>query len=217
MPNNQVTELNYLKEYFSKLINSGAIVKSLGEKIILDYNQLVGIVEAHRKLGYLVVMTIGSWDLIHVGHLRYLTKAKIQRLDDPNQKAILIVGMDTDSAIKRYKGEGRPIINGAERLETLAYQNVVDFATVIDDIDKDGGWYYGLLRMINPDIFVAVQDSYPEEQQAEIQAFCKKLVVLPPQAENTSSTQTIQRLIKANPEILKQLAAGVKKSSGGKK
>jgi D-beta-D-heptose 7-phosphate kinase/D-beta-D-heptose 1-phosphate adenosyltransferase len=211
MPNNQVTELTNLKEEFGRLLKSGTIVKLLGEKIILDYDLLVGIVEAYRKLGFLIIMTIGSYDMIHVGHLRYITKAKMQRLKNPNQKAILIVGMDSDSAVKRYKGEARPIINAAERLETLAYQNAVDFVTIIDDIDKEGSWYYGLLRMISPDVFVAVQNSYPEEQQAEIRAFCKKLVVLPQQAQNTSSTMIIQKVIKANPEILKRLFEGRKK------
>ena len=51
-------------------------IKKLTNKIVMDYGRLVRATGALRELGYKVVMTIGSWDLLHIGHVRYLLKAK---------------------------------------------------------------------------------------------------------------------------------------------
>lgn len=158
-------------------------------KIVPDYNELVRMVEAHRTLGATMVLTIGSWDMLHIGHLRYLNKAR-------EHGDVLVVGVDSDEAIKRYKGEDRPIIPETERMEMLSYQDCVTYVTLVDDVGFKGEWYYGLLKMLRPNIFVAVEDSYPEEQKEMIKKFCGELVVLPRQAEDTSSSEIIQRIIK---------------------
>lgn len=195
-----VTELETLEKGIRDLVVDGSIEEEIAERIVLNYNKLVTLTNAYRHLGYTLVMTIGSFDLLHPGHARFLSKVKKQGLE-VNRKTILIVGADSDIAVKRYKGPHRPIIQAIERLEMLAVQKGVDYVTVIDDIDKDGKWYYGLLRMICPDIFVAVEDSYPDDQRREIEKFCGKLVVLPRQAKNTSSSLIIQQVIKANPDL----------------
>lgn len=208
---NQVKELANLKSELQKLITGKNIEPEVGEHIVLDYHRLASIVNAERILGNKIVMTIGSFDIFHIGHGRYLSKAK-------GLGSRLVVGIDSDATMARYKGEERPIIPAIERLELLASQKPVDYVTIIDDVDKDGRWYYGLLRMLKPDIFVAVEDSYSEEQKNEIREFCSELVVFPRQAENTSSTMIIQKLIKANPELLRKIAAASRTSrnSGSK-
>lgn len=158
------------------------------KKIVLDYNELKNYVDAHRILKNKIVCTIGSWDMLHIGHVRYLLKAK-QAGD------ILVVGADSDKAIKRYKGEERPIIPENERLEMLAYQVPVDFATLVEDVDDKGNWEFELLKAIKPDIYVAVEDSYPEEQLALIRKYCGKVVVFPRQA-TTSTSGTIGKAVK---------------------
>ncbi len=172
------------------------------KKIILNEHELKLKVFACQALGAKVVLTIGSWDLLHIGHVRYLMKA--QSFGD-----VLVVGTDSDRAVKLYKGEYRPIIPEQERLEMVCYLSCVDFVTTVDDVDEKGKWQYGLLRLIRPDVFVAVDDSYPPEQCVDIQKYSGELIVLPRQAESTSSTGIIQKLIKGNPEMMKQLA-GVK-------
>ncbi len=193
-------ELESLEQGIQELVKNGSIEQEIAGRIALDYNKLVTFVNAHRDLGFTVVMTIGSFDLLHPGHTRYLFKAKKQGLK-VNPKTILIVGVDSDIAVKKCKGSHRPIIKAIERLEMLVVQRGVDYVTVIDDIDEKGRWYYGLLRMIKPDIFVAVEDSYPDDQKIEIEKFCGKLAVLPRQAQNTSSSMIIQQVIKADPEL----------------
>lgn len=168
------------------------------KKIILNEHELKLSVLACRQLGAKVVLTIGSWDMLHIGHVRYLIKAQ-------SHGNILVVGVDSDRAVKKYKGEFRPIIPELERREMLCYLSCVDFITTVDDVDDNGKWQYRLLKLLNPEVFVAVEDSYPEEQCAEIRRHATDLVVLPRQAENTSSTQIIQTLIKGNPDIVRQI------------
>jgi len=160
-------------------------------KIVESYDKLAKLAEALQTLDHKIVVTIGSWDMLHIGHLRYLIHAK-------SHGDTLIVGVDTDRAVKLYKGHLRPIVPQDERSEMLCYQSCVDYVTYVDDVDEQGGWQYGLIEKIRPDVFIAVEDSYPEEQQAEISARCGELVVLPRQAENTSTSFMIQKAVKGH-------------------
>lgn len=167
------------------------------KKIVLDYAKLGKLANALRDLDKKLILTIGSWDMLHIGHLRYLMKAKL--LGD-----VLIVGVDSDKAVKRYKGPFRPIIPENERMEMLSYQNCVDYITRIDDVTLTGKWKYALLKTLRPHTFVAVEDSYPKKQLENIQKHCEKLIVLPRQAKNTSTTNIIQNSVKRR---LKELLA----------
>ena len=147
------------------------------------------VVRGLRAIGRKSVLTVGSWDLLHIGHVRYLNRAR-------SQGDFLIVGVDTDHAIKRYKGPLRPVVPYHERCEMLSYQSCVDFVTPVDDVNEKGEWEYDLVRTIQPDIFVAVEESYPQTQLDEIKRHCANLVMLPRQAENTSTTRMIQQVVK---------------------
>ncbi len=148
------------------------------KKVVTDYNVLRERIGAHRTLGQKIVATLGSWDMLHIGHLRYLHRAK-------EQGDILVVGVDSDRGIKAYKNPLRPIIPETERMEMLSYQGPVDYVTRVDDIDNQGRWSCELIRVVPADIFVAVEDRHPEAQ-------------LKRQAENTSSTDIIQNIVKGH-------------------
>ncbi|NTV24298.1 MAG: adenylyltransferase/cytidyltransferase family protein, partial [Nanoarchaeota archaeon] len=77
------------------------------------------------KLSGRIVTTNGAFDLFHVGHLKTLLFAKAQG-------DILIVGINSDSSIKRYKSEKRPIISQEERAEIVAAIGCVDYVTIFD-------------------------------------------------------------------------------------
>jgi rfaE bifunctional protein nucleotidyltransferase chain/domain len=167
-------------------------------KIITDYIQLKKYIDAHKVLEQKVVCTIGSWDMLHIGHLRYLINAKMHG-------DILIIGADSDTAIKRYKNEFRPIIPEAERMEMLSYQDCVDYVTLIDDVDKNGKWDYELIKTIRPDVFVCINESYPEDQQKDINQYVKELIELPRQAEKTSTSDIIEKTFKSHLSQINEL------------
>ena len=170
-------------------------MKNSKNRIVLDYPELKQILNAHKVLGHRIVCTIGSWDMLHIGHLRYLIKAK-------EQGDILIVGVDSDRGIKLYKNKLRPIIPQEERMEMLRYQECVDYVTLVDDIDDEGRWQYGLVREISPAVFVTTDYSYTDDQIEEIKKHAEEVVILPRQAENTSSTEIIERTVKKHLETL---------------
>jgi len=167
-------------------------------KIIINYQDLKKYIDAHKTLEQKVICTIGSWDMLHIGHLRYLIRAK-------EHGDILVVGVDSDRAIKLYKNPFRPIIPHEERMEMLSYQHCVDYVTLIDDIDEKGKWGYELIKIIKPDIFVCINESYPEEQKNDIKQYVNELVELSRQAEKTSTTDIIEKTLKTHLCELEQM------------
>jgi D-beta-D-heptose 7-phosphate kinase/D-beta-D-heptose 1-phosphate adenosyltransferase len=175
-----------------------SVPEDVKRKVVEDYDQLQKLVDGLRVVDNKIVVTIGSWDLLHIGHVRYLRKAKANG-------DILIVGVDSDRTVKKYKGELRPVVPYVERCEMLTYQSCVDFVTVVDDTDRKGRWLYGLIKKVKPDVFVAVEDSYPQSQLNDIEKYCGKLVVLPRQAEKTSTTNMIQFAVKKHLDKMYEL------------
>jgi D-glycero-beta-D-manno-heptose 1-phosphate adenylyltransferase len=162
----------------------------LNNKIVLSLDELKRFTKAHKELGNRIVCTIGSWDMLHIGHLRYLNRAK-------EQGDVLIVGVDSDRGIKLYKNPLRPIIPEHERMEMLSYQNCVDYITLIDDVDEKGRWEYTLIKKVPIDVFITVDgDSYTPEQRKIIEKHCGEMVALPRQAETTSTTNIVQNIVK---------------------
>lgn len=159
------------------------------DKVIHSYEEIGKKVRACRELGARIVVTVGAWDMLHIGHVRYIIQAS-------SYGDVLIVGVDSDVSIRQRKGPGRPIIPQGERLEMVSYLSHVNVVTLITDVDKDGTWHYGLLDAVHPDVFISVEDSSSPEGRREIRKRSGNLIVLPRQAEDTSSTDIMERLIK---------------------
>lgn len=121
---------------------------------ILDRNRLIARVAIARKRGARVVLANGCFDILHVGHVRYLEGARA--LGD-----LLVVGINSDEQVRALKGEGRPLVPERERAELLAALRVVDFVTVFQEPTVES-----LLRAIRPDIHAKGTD-YTEETVPE--------------------------------------------------
>lgn len=94
----------------------------------------------------------------------------------------------------------------------LTYLDFVDYITIINDANKNGSWQYGLIKNLRPDLFVAVVDSYPKSQLRNIQKYCKSVRVLPRQAEQTSTSNTVQNLLKGGlMDFVAKIAKGGKR------
>src|SRR3712207_9100314 len=88
--------------------------------MILNRKLAATIVEEAKKQGKTVVFTNGCFDILHVGHLRYLEEAK-------RQGDILMVGVNSNDSVKRLKGESRPINDEKDRAEMLCGLSAVDY------------------------------------------------------------------------------------------
>lgn len=117
---------------------------------IVTWDELSESVERLRTQGKKIVFTNGCFDIIHVGHIRYLKEAK--RLGD-----ILIVGLNSDSSISYIK-PGRPVNLQNDRAEVLASLDMIDYVTIFDESTP-----YELIKLIKPDILVKGGDWKEEE------------------------------------------------------
>ena len=121
---------------------------------ILERQQLRGCVEQWRRAGERIVLANGNFDLLHVGHVRYLRGAK-------ELGGKLVVAINSDKSVRALKGEGRPIMPEEERAEIVAALADVDAVVVFPELDVRG-----LIREIRPDIQAKgtdyTADSVPE-------------------------------------------------------
>lgn len=117
---------------------------------ILDRKEARRVVAELREQGKKIVFTNGCFDILHIGHIRYLSEAK--RLGD-----ILIVGLNTDRSVSTIK-PGRPVIPEAQRAEVLSALSMIDYVVLFDEDTP-----YELIREIRPDVLVKGADWRKEE------------------------------------------------------
>lgn len=178
-------------------------------KIITNYKDLPKLIASYRKKKKKIVLTSGSFDMLHIGHCRYLCDAK-------SHGDVLLVGVDSDNKIKERKGPDRPVVPQDERLEMLTYISQVDHVI----LKKLSEPKWELIKIIKPDVLIATADTYTPEQKQQLFEFCGKVVVLRRKATTSTSakirlvqigaekrvTKTISnRLIKTIEDILEEL------------
>jgi D-glycero-beta-D-manno-heptose 1-phosphate adenylyltransferase len=152
------------------------------ERLMPTLEALGEFVEHLKGIGLKIVLTSGSFDLVHLGHVKYLAKAK--ELGD-----VLVVGVDGDAKIRRRKGEDRPMVPERERLEMLAHQRPVDLIYL--KRDEEPRW--ALIKTVRPDVLVLTADhSYGEQDLAELRKLCGSIEVLERQAAVTTSERIRQ-------------------------
>lgn len=149
----------------------------MSERKILSRDQLRSRVEEWRRAGERVVLANGNFDLLHVGHVRYLRGAK-------ELGGKLIVAINSDESVRALKGEGRPVMPAEERAEIVAALADVDAVVVFSELDVRG-----LIREIRPDIQAKgtdyTVDSVPE-RDAVVEYGGRVAIVGDPKNHSTS-------------------------------
>ncbi|BCD62725.1 D-beta-D-heptose 7-phosphate kinase / D-beta-D-heptose 1-phosphate adenosyltransferase [Nitratiruptor sp. YY08-26] len=160
-----------------------AYEKALGhrgaEDTIKSFNEIAAIVKRAKKSGAKVVFTNGCFDILHLGHVKYLQKAK--ELGD-----ILIVGLNSDSSVKRLKGKSRPINPQYDRAYILASLEAVDYVVIFDEDTP-----YELIKKIEPDILVKGADYKDKEV---VGSDIAKETILIEFVDGKSTTKIIERI-----------------------
>ena len=110
--------------------------------MLIERNLIVETCKEIRQSGKEIVFTNGCFDIIHVGHVRYLTTAK-------SFGDILIIGLNSDESVKILKGENRPINNEKDRAEVLLGLKAVDYVVLFGERTAEN-----LVSEIRPDIYV---------------------------------------------------------------
>ncbi|MBP7831959.1 MAG: adenylyltransferase/cytidyltransferase family protein [Candidatus Pacebacteria bacterium] len=153
------------------------------DRIIKDYEKLEQIVHMFKIEEKNVVFVQGTFDLYHVGHAKYLEKAKA--FGD-----LLVVAVDTDEFVKLRKGPTRPIVDLEERLAILVRDRSVDILTVLHSKDSADE----LIKKIKPDVLVLSvttrdKPNFIEDMKKKLGDSVGTIEVLEPQAETSTSAR----------------------------
>jgi rfaE bifunctional protein nucleotidyltransferase chain/domain len=144
--------------------------------------------ESDEEAGDGLVAVTGVFDLLHVGHLRFLQAARALG-------SRLVVGVESDERVRRWKGPDRPIQTQEDRCELLSALRVVDSVFIIEGERVEPDYYVELLRPLHARyLAVTVNDPFLEAKRAAMAEIGVELRVVIPRVENYSTSHLIQLL-----------------------
>jgi D-glycero-beta-D-manno-heptose 1-phosphate adenylyltransferase len=149
---------------------------------ILDRNRLIARVAIARRHGARIVFANGCFDILHVGHVRYLEAARA--LGD-----LLVVGINADEQVRHLKGPGRPFVSERERAEVIASLRAVDLVTIFPEPTVAA-----LLQALRPDIHAKGTD-YTVETVPEreiVRAYGGRVAIVGDAKDHSSSQMVMQ-------------------------
>jgi rfaE bifunctional protein nucleotidyltransferase chain/domain len=152
---------------------------------IKERKTLLRIIKNLKTKGKRIVFTNGCFDLLHIGHIRYLEEAKA--LGD-----VLVVGVNSDSSVRKLKGPQRPILPEEERTEILSGLGCVDYITLFDEIDP-----LKLITSLQPNVLVKGGDWTKEQTVGrEVVERSGGEVVILPFVQGASTSNLIGTILK---------------------
>lgn len=129
------------------------------EKIV-SRQGLIAILDEHRRAGRKIIFANGVFDLLHVGHVRYLEAARAEG-------DVLVVAVNSDSSTRKLKGPGRPILTERARATLVAALKSVNYVVIFDELDVKS-----LLKELQPDVHAKgtdyTADTVPERELAAL-------------------------------------------------
>jgi len=155
--------------------------KSSSNEHIKNWKDISSIVNELKNKGKKIVFTNGCFDIVHIGHIKYLEEAK--RFGD-----VLILGLNSDESIQKLKGKNRPINTQTDRAYILASIEVVDYVVIFEDDTP-----IDLIKLIQPDVLVKGSDY--KEKKVVGQDIAKELKLVK-FIDGKSTTKTIERIQK---------------------
>jgi D-beta-D-heptose 7-phosphate kinase/D-beta-D-heptose 1-phosphate adenosyltransferase len=152
---------------------------------ILSWNEMKEEMGKLRAAGKKVVFTNGAFDILHTGHLTYMTFAR-------RQGDCLVVGLNSDASVRRYKGEKRPIVPETERATMLAALRCVDYVVLFDEDEPKA-----LIANLLPDVLVKGEDWAHYVSGRDVVEANGGHVVLAKMVEGRSTTNVIKKVVDA--------------------
>lgn len=150
---------------------------------ILDRQILKEKLDALRKEGKKIAFTNGCFDILHVGHVRYLREAK-------KTADVLVLALNSDFSVRSIKGEKRPLVNEEERAEILAALEFIDFVTIFEELTPQE-----LIVYLKPDVLIKGGD-WPEDKvvgRDDVKKWGGRVVLIP-EVKGKSTTNIVEKI-----------------------
>ena len=177
-----VSKIGSATATFNEIIeHESSLNKSTSDKHIKNFNEIDQLSDELKAKNRKIVFTNGCFDILHLGHIKYLETAK--SLGD-----ILILGLNSDRSVSALKGDERPINSQADRAYILAALEVVDYVVIFDEDTP-----YNLIKLIKPNILVKGSDYKSKKVVGEDIA---EELILVEFIEGKSSSKTIEKIKK---------------------
>ncbi len=152
---------------------------------ILDRQILKEKLDLLRREGKKIAFTNGCFDILHVGHVRYLRAAK-------KTADVLVLALNSDSSVQSIKGVKRPLVPEEERAEILAALDIIDFVTIFPELTP-----LELINYLKPDIIIKGGD-WPEDKvvgRDEVKKWGGRVIIIP-EVEGKSTTNIVEKIKK---------------------
>ncbi|MFL5733260.1 MAG: adenylyltransferase/cytidyltransferase family protein [Chloroflexia bacterium] len=154
---------------------------------VVTLSDLVAMRRGWREAGQRLVLTNGTFDLLHIGHVRYLQAAR-------DAGDVLVVGVNSDASVRGYKEPGRPVVPQEERAEIVAALRCVDYAVIFEESTATP-----LVEALQPDVYIKGGDYAPGGKplpEAEAVAAYGGEVRIIPLVAGHSASELIQRVMR---------------------
>lgn len=150
---------------------------------IKTFQEMADICKTLKKERKIIVFTNGCFDILHAGHVRMLKKAKAEG-------DVLVVGLNTDSSIKRIKGGSRPFVGETDRAEILEALGMTDYVVLFPEDTPEK-----LMSIIKPDVLVKGGDYRMDEVVGGefVEGYGGRVVVVP-EVKNRSTTNIVEKI-----------------------
>ena len=150
---------------------------------ILTEPELVAALAKEREQGRAIAFANGCFDVLHVGHIRYLQ-------DAAREADVLVVGVNSDDSVRKIKGEGRPVMAERERAELISAIRGISYVTIFSDVSPAG-----LLARLKPDVQCKGTDYTPDSvPEAEVVRSYGGRVAIVGDPKNHSTTAILERM-----------------------
>ncbi|OPY09408.1 MAG: Bifunctional protein HldE [Syntrophus sp. PtaB.Bin001] len=151
---------------------------------ILDWKNLKQELDRLRREGKKIAFTNGCFDILHVGHTRYLRQAR-------EKGDVLVLALNSDSSVRQIKGEKRPLIPQDERADLLACLEFVDYITIFDETTP-----LELILFLKPDVLIKGGD-WAEDQivgRDEVKSWGGTVAIIP-EIPGASTTNIVEKIL----------------------
>jgi D-beta-D-heptose 7-phosphate kinase/D-beta-D-heptose 1-phosphate adenosyltransferase len=151
---------------------------------ILDWKHLKHELDRLRSMGKKIAFTNGCFDILHVGHTRYLRQAR-------EKGDVLVLALNSDSSVRQIKGEKRPLIPQDERADLLASLEFVDYITIFNETTP-----LELILFLKPDVLIKGGDWAEEEVvgRDEVISWGGTVVIIP-EIPGASTTNIVEKIL----------------------